>query len=101
MGTEKKVDNVETMKESNGRFDGWANIHTREGIPGQSKATGFEYLKDKKLTEQLVRDIYRSDGFGSKIVNKPVGDMTRQWFDIIGDTDGVINAFLACFYPEE
>jgi len=76
------------------KTDGWSNIYTREGTQGVAKSTGFNYIRDLRITESIARQIYRSDGFGSKIVDRPVSDMTREWFDVIGDSDGIINSFL-------
>ncbi len=100
MAEKLRVDKSETIKKSNDNIDGWANIYTREGTPGVAKSTGFQFLRDLRLTEQTVRQIYRSDGFGAKIVDRPVGDMLREWFDVIGDTDGVINTFLRTIHTK-
>lgn len=85
---------VERLASANKNIDGLVNVYTREGVQGAAKSTGFHITTDKYLTETECRNLYRSDGFGAKIVDRPVGDMTREWFDVLGDTDGIINTFL-------
>lgn len=72
------------------RKDGLMNVYTREGVAGYDKQTAYSYIGDKKLEEAELRTIYRTDGFGKKIVDRPVEDMTRAWFEVNGDTDGEI-----------
>ena len=85
----------ETLAAANKKTDGFVNIFTREGVAGADKATGFSFVKEVRLDEETVRQIYRSSGFGRKSVNRPVSDMTREWFDVIGDTDGEMNIELS------
>lgn len=55
----------ELLQASVNKTDGFANIYTHEGMPGAAKSTGFTYIRDVILNEQLCRNIYRSDGFGA------------------------------------
>lgn len=71
--------------------DGWTNIYTRQGVQGIDKATGFSHARGTVMREQELKSIYRSDGFGKKLVNRPTDDMVRAWFDVKGDSDGLIN----------
>jgi len=99
--TEKKTDVAPVDNEDFFNIDGWNNIYTKEGTPDRAKSTGFNFKRDLRIGEQTAREIYRSDGFGSKIVDRPVGDMVRAWFDVIGDTDGVINKFLRTIHAKK
>jgi len=74
--------------------DGWANIYTREGMVDRDKQTGYSHRRGPIMREQELKDIYRTDGFGKKIVNRVTKDMVREWFDITNDTDGEINKVL-------
>lgn len=94
MSETKTKNDSSTIEKSNENIDGFNNVYTREGVQGAAKATGFIVKSDPLITEPEARAIYRSNGFGSKIVDRPVGDMVRAGFDVIGDTDGVMNSFL-------
>ena len=71
--------------------DGWHNNYTKQGSAGMDKATVVSHGGDVIMREQELKSIYRSDGFGKKIVNRPTDDMVREWFTVKGDTDGLIN----------
>jgi len=73
--------------------DGWGNLLTGMGIKGRDSAASNMIGSSDTLTESQNRNLYRTD-FGAKIVNRPVDDMVRNWFDITNDTDGDINKFL-------
>lgn len=72
------------------RKDGWANImpslisyNNRSGLPSR--------LMDTPVLDQNTLDIiYRSNGIGKRIIDLIANEMTRRWFDISGDPDGVI-----------
>lgn len=85
---------LDIQKKSIERQDGWTNIYTRQGTSGIDKQTGARLTKDLRLTEDDNRNLYRGDGFGRKVVDRPVGDMVREWFNVTNDTDGAINNFL-------
>ncbi len=82
------------MKSIKTRLDGWVNIFTRRGIAGVDKQTGNQIRGDILLTEDVCRNIYRSDGWGKKIVARICSDMTRAWFMVAQDTDGAIVKYL-------
>lgn len=86
--------NDETIKSRwMAKIDGWKNILTGRGVKGVDRTLSNTVQKSMRLTESENRQIYRSD-FGAKVVNRPVDDMVREWFEITGDTDGDINQFL-------
>lgn len=78
----------------NKRADGLVNILTRENVAGADKQTGYRYQGEPALTYEEVTAIYRTDGFGRKIVDRPVEDMVRNWIEIKGDSDGDVNRAL-------
>lgn len=82
---------LDAMNKNN---DGLMNVYTREGTPNADKQTGYQYFSESKLKEAELRTIYRTDGFGKKIVDRPVEDMTRNWIEVKGDTDGDVNRSL-------
>ena len=75
------------------KLDGWANMLTGWGTQGIDRSVDNTLQRSLLLTEEENRNLYRTD-FGAKIVNRPVDDMIKNWFDITNDTDGDINKFL-------
>lgn len=73
--------------------DGWNNIFSGWGVEGRDRSSSNAVSRSLRLSEEENRNLYRTD-FGAKIVNRPIDDMVRNWFDIANDTDGVINKFL-------
>ena len=72
--------------------DGWGNLLTGFGIKGKDKRTGTLIQGPTQLSEQEFNDLYRADGLAKRIINLLVEDMTRRWFTIENDTDGLMEA---------
>lgn len=70
--------------------DGWANVFTGQGLTGKDKQLGTSFGTPTSLTEQCVNDLYRGEGFGKRVITLPTGQMVREWFNVLGDTDGDI-----------
>jgi len=69
--------------------DGWKNVLTKVGTSKDPQT------KDKFGNVQIrdygeLEDIYRGDGLGKRIVELPVGEMTREWFKVEGDTEDAV-----------
>ena len=69
--------------------DGWMNVLTGAGVAGRDKRVSTRWgIAGNVLTEALLMDIYRVEGFAKRVVDLPANDMTRQWFKVDGDPDG-------------
>lgn len=73
--------------------DGWANMFSGVGVKGVDRSVSNAVQRSLRLSEEDNRNLYRTD-FGAKVINRPVDDMIRKWFDVTNDTDGDINNFL-------
>lgn len=62
------------------RFDGWSNLLTGLGTARDKRTAGMIKTTERLPYEVLV-DLYRSEPFAAKIVDRPVEDMTRKWFE--------------------
>lgn len=61
--------------------DGYENILT--GVGSQNDPTTFtRFIQDRMLEQTELDGIYRSDGLGRRIVQRPAEDMFREWFTI-------------------
>lgn len=76
------------------RVDGLLNVITGMGVEGRDKTLATTFAYPATLSQGDVENIYRSKGIGRRIVNLPVLEMTREWFDIEGDPQGKINGYL-------
>ena len=74
------------------RTDAWANLLTGVGVRGIDRRADTSYNPTKRLTEGVLRDIYRGDGFARKIVDLPAKEMMRNGFTIQGDPEGLVQA---------
>lgn len=63
--------------------DGYENILT--GLGSQNDPTTFtRFIADRVLDQIELESIYRSDGLGRRIVQRPAEDMFREWITIDG-----------------
>lgn len=69
------------------RADGWENIMTGLGVTGFDKRKNTEFKTSPILTPADLRDIYRGNGIGKRIVELPTREMMRPGFDIKGDEE--------------
>jgi phage-related protein (TIGR01555 family) len=74
------------------RKDGWSNLFSSIGKRGKDKTDGnFFTSSDYNLwDDNALTELYTYDGLGAKIINRKADDMTRTWFTIQNDTDGLI-----------
>lgn len=70
--------------------DGWGNLFTGMGIMNKDKRLSTQFFRDSTLTENALSSIYRFNGLGRRIIDLPVNEMIREWFEIEGDPDGLI-----------
>lgn len=68
--------------------DGWGNILTGMGFRSTDKSRSTQFVGGFLFDEVTLSDIYRDEGFGRRIIDLPTDEMTRQWIEIGGDTDG-------------
>ena len=71
------------------RFDGWQNLLTGAGMLGRDKRAYTSYGAGPILGQVQLRQMYEGEGFARRIINLPAREMTRQWIEIEGDTDGL------------
>lgn len=79
---------------TNVRTDGWANAFSRQGIEGKDRYVDDTFIADRTFTETTLDSIYRSAGFGKRIIDLPNEAMVRDWFRVTSDTDEDVNAYL-------
>lgn len=79
---------------SEARADGWMNVLTGLGICGRDKKMNGVFRMTKIFDRAELDMLYRSDGLLRRIVDMFSEEMTRQGFEIEGDTDGDIMAQL-------
>lgn len=90
----KRGDSASKRSRQTLNADGWMNIFTGQGISNVDKQTGTSFGSVKILTEGVLTNIYRGDGFGRRVIDLPTGEMLRAGWQIHGDTDGDINKYL-------
>lgn len=74
--------------------DGWLNVFTGMGVTGKDKDKGAGFGSVITFDETTADAIYRGDGVGTYIVDRPASDMTRAGFKVAGDTDGSLVKYL-------
>jgi len=74
--------------------DTWQNLITGLGFKGHDRRMSTTFAPEARLMYQDLTDIYRSDGLGRIILHRIVGDMTRAWWHVEGDTEGKIGGAL-------
>ncbi|HZX15134.1 MAG TPA: DUF1073 domain-containing protein [Thermodesulfobacteriota bacterium] len=88
--TNKSIDYQAAKVKSSRRLDGWTNLFTGLGTFKDKLArTFFSYRP--QLTYQELRNLYRTDGICSKIIDLLPNDMTREPLKITNDPDGIID----------
>lgn len=78
--------------------DGWANIFTGMGYSQRDKRLSTKVSLAQRFDCDTLTELYRGDGIGKRIVDIPAKDMVREWFNVLGDTDGLINNDLKKIY---
>lgn len=79
----KKMDEVKQQQ------DGWNNLLTGLGIEGRDKLVSTVFGAPMIFNEQTLDNLYRGDGFARRVVDSVANEMTREWIQIEGDTDGL------------
>jgi hypothetical protein len=74
------------------RTDAWANLLTGVGVKGIDRRADTTYRPTGRLSDGVLRDMYRGDGFARKIIDVPAKEMMRKGFTLVGDPDGFVNA---------
>ena len=75
--------------------DAWQNGLTGMGILGKDKRMSTSFYRGIDLSDSEISDIWRGDGLGRRIIKVPIDDLTRNWFRIDADSDGVVVDYLA------
>lgn len=87
-----RLDNSRT---SEARADGWMNVLTGLGICGRDKKMNGRFAITKIFDRAELDMMYRSDGMLRRIIDMFSEEMTRQGFEIEGDTQGDIMSQLS------
>jgi len=69
--------------------DGWKNLLTKVGTSKDNQVANTFGRTIIRTFEEL-EEMYRGDGLSKRIVDLPAGEMTREWFNVTGDTEGDI-----------
>jgi len=70
--------------------DGWFNLFTNMGVRGKDKRVETTFGQAPRFSKGDLTELFRGDGLASRIIKIPAGDMLREWFKVIGDTDGYV-----------
>lgn len=62
------------------RSDGWQNQLTGLGSLAKDKRTNSAFGAAPKLSWKELEELFAGDELARRVVMKPAGDMTRQWF---------------------
>jgi phage-related protein (TIGR01555 family) len=73
--------------------DGWQNIFTGIGT-SKDKLAQTHFNRSDTLSDEMLTNIYRSDGIGARIIDVPANDMLRGWINIEGDSDNKLTEYL-------
>lgn len=77
------------MARRKGRYDSWTNFFTSLGT-NRDKRTHTSFMPGLTLDRSTISALYREDGLGKRIVDLPAREMTRRWFEVRGDDDGLL-----------
>ena len=77
---------------SENHADGWMNILTGMGMQGHDKKMSTAYLYPGTLTSGELSDLYRSDGFSRKLIDRPVWDAMREGWEVSLEGDEVLES---------
>ena len=72
---------VASMAQMVRRFDGWANLLTGLGT-SRDKRTAGGIKTTERIPYEVLVDLYRSEPFLAKMVDRPVEDMIRKWLEV-------------------
>lgn len=90
--------NIETTKQrldANKRRDGWTNFAKGINVKGRDASASTDFLSGEILVDEQLTDIYAQDGLGSRIVDTYPNEMTKNWFQIEGDTENTVLNYLS------
>lgn len=71
-------------------LDSWVNYLSNLGRRGVDKTTAAEPGMAYSLTWPELTNIYMGDGIGARVVDVVADDMTRNGFEVNGDTDNLL-----------
>lgn len=74
--------------------DSWENLLNNQGVLYKDPKKSTTIGQPVKLTEADLAWAYVGDGFAQKIIDLPAQEMTREWFNIEGDSDNVVVNYL-------
>lgn len=82
-------DEVKNLTPYRTHADNWSNIMTGLNYP-KDKSRYTTFVSYDILDDGMLAEIWVGDGIGRKLVTCPIDDMTREWFTILNDPDGLI-----------
>lgn len=91
--TKKQSTSNKSVKRSI-NLDGWANIITGLGQQSRDKRLSTKYQPTALLSDEVLTNLYISDGLATRVIDLPTRDMTRRWFTVEGDTENAVASYL-------
>lgn len=83
------------------RNDGLVNLITGLGVAGRDKSIANLFDRNfRVLDSSELEAIYRAGGVGRRIIDLPIGEMTREWFEVEGDSDGLCLGYLESLHTK-
>lgn len=73
---------------------GWQNLATGLGRQGYDRTVNTEFKDSPFLSQFELEAIYKKNGIGKRIIDLNAKEMTREWFTVKNDTDGLITNYL-------
>lgn len=68
------------------RADGaWQNLLTGRGVQSRDRSLHTTYVGEGRIGETLLEQLYTEDGIARRVIELPVMEMTREWFEVKGD----------------
>ncbi|MCK4521410.1 MAG: DUF1073 domain-containing protein [Nanoarchaeota archaeon] len=68
--------------------DGWINLLTGLGIMNKDSRVSTTFGAAMTLTESMLNQMYRGDGFARRVIDLVANEMVRKWIKIEGDAEG-------------
>lgn len=84
------------------RADSWENLFNGTNIEGLDSRVGLEFkFASSRLSLNQLTGLYAGEGVSARIVDIIPDTMTREWFDVSGDTNGDVNKYLSDLHAQK
>ena len=81
-------------KTTTARADGLVNAISGLGSAARDKRVSSTFQMPTTIQRGELDEIYRGNGIGRRIVDLPIHEMTREWFEVDGDPEGGVLRYL-------